>query len=74
MPHAAEQLGLHATTTSFCPRAQEPQLLSPWATTMEARMPTAPAPQQEKPLGEVCAPLAAAPEKLGTNEDPAQSK
>ena len=41
---------------------------------MEARMPTAPAPQQEKPLGEVCAPLAAAPEKLGTNEDPAQSK
>ena len=31
-------------------RAHEPQLLSPCATTTEARVPTARAPQQEKPL------------------------
>ena len=30
-------------------RAHEPQLLSPRATTTEARVPRAPAPQQEKP-------------------------
>ena len=30
-------------------RAREPQLLSPWATTTEARVPRACAPQQEKP-------------------------
>ena len=30
-------------------RAREPQLLSPRATTTEARVPTARAPQQEKP-------------------------
>ena len=34
---------------SLCSRAREPQLLSPWATTTEARMPRARAPQQEKP-------------------------
>ena len=34
---------------SLCSRAHTPQLLSPCATTTEARMPTARAPQQEKP-------------------------
>ena len=35
---------------SLCSRACEPQLLSPCATTTEAHMPRAHAPQQEKPL------------------------
>ena len=35
---------------SLCSRAREPQLLSTHATTTEARMPRARAPQQEKPL------------------------
>ena len=35
---------------SLCSRAREPQLLSPWATTTEAHVPKAHAPQQEKPL------------------------
>ena len=35
---------------SLCCRAREPQLLSPRATTTEAHMPRARAPQQEKPL------------------------
>ena len=43
IPHAAEQLSLHS-------RAREPQLLSLRATTTEAHMPRARAPQQEKPL------------------------
>ena len=34
---------------SLCSRAREPQLLSPRATTTEARVPRAHAPQQEKP-------------------------
>ena len=34
---------------SLCSRAHEPQLLSPHATTTEARVPRARAPQQEKP-------------------------
>ena len=34
---------------SLCSRAREPQQLSPRATTTEARMPRACAPQQEKP-------------------------
>ena len=34
---------------SLCSRACEPQLLSPCATTTEAHMPRAGAPQQEKP-------------------------
>ena len=34
---------------SLCSRAHEPQLLSPCATTPEARAPRARAPQQEKP-------------------------
>ena len=34
---------------SLCSRARKPQLLSPHATTTEACMPTARAPQQEKP-------------------------
>ena len=62
MPRAAEQLGLHATTMSFCPRAQKPQLLSPCATTMEACMPYSPQPEKP-PEGEVCAPLATTTEK-----------
>ena len=33
----------------LCYRAHEPQLLSPHATTTEARVPRAHAPQQEKP-------------------------
>ena len=38
-------------------RAREPQLMSPCATTTEARAPRARAPQQEKPLqGEARAP------------------
>ena len=40
--HAAEQLSLCATTTQSV-------LYSPWATTTEAHMPRARAPQQEKP-------------------------
>ena len=34
---------------SLCSRAREPQVLSPHATTTEARVPRARAPQQEKP-------------------------
>ena len=34
---------------SLCSRAREPQLLSPRATTTEAHVPRAHAPQQEKP-------------------------
>ena len=34
---------------SLCSRAREPQLLSPCATTTEAHVPRAHAPQQEKP-------------------------
>ena len=34
---------------SLCPRAGEPQLLNPCASTTEAHMPTARVPQQEKP-------------------------
>ena len=34
---------------SLCSRAREPQLLSPRATTTEARVPRARAPRQEKP-------------------------
>ena len=41
IPHAAEQLSLCATTT-------EPVLCSPRATTTEARVPRARAPQQER--------------------------
>ena len=36
-------------TKPVCPRARVPQLLSPHAATTEASMPTAHAPQQEKP-------------------------
>ena len=47
--HVPQLLSLH-------PRAPEPQLLSPRATTTEARMPRARAPQQEKPpQWEACA-------------------
>ena len=42
IPHATEQLSPCATTT-------EPVLYSPRATTAEARVPRARAPQQEKP-------------------------
>ena len=35
---------------SLCSRAREPSLLSPCATTTEAHVPGAHAPQQEKPL------------------------
>ena len=42
---------------SLCSRAREPQLLCPRATTTEARVPTARAPQQEKSSqSEACAP------------------
>ena len=41
--HMPQLLSLHS-------RAREPQLLSPRATTTEARAPRARAPQQEKPL------------------------
>ena len=41
--HAPQLLSLRS-------RAREPKLLSPHATTTEARMPRACAPQQEKPL------------------------
>ena len=49
----------HRATNPVCHNywAREPQLLSPCATTTEARMPTARAPQQEKPQQwEACAP------------------
>ena len=51
IPQAAEQLSLRATTTepALCSRAHEPQLLSLCATTTEACVPRANAPQ-EKPL------------------------
>ena len=42
-PHAGEQL-------SPCSRVREPQLMSPWATTTEARMPRACSLQGEKPM------------------------
>ena len=51
IPHAAEQLspcGLVSQLQSLCSRAGEPQLLSPRATTTEARAPKARALQQEK--------------------------
>ena len=50
IPHAVEQLSLCAKLLSLCSRACAPQLLSPCATTTEARAPGARAPQQEKPL------------------------
>ena len=46
---AAEQLSPCPTTTESHSRPREPQLLSPHATTTEARVPRARAPQQEKP-------------------------
>ena len=49
IPHAVEEL-------SPCTKTTEPALYSPCATTIEACMPTAHAPQQEKPLQwEACA-------------------
>ena len=47
MPHVVEQLSWGTTITE--PAACEPQLLSPRATTTEAHVPRARAPQQEKP-------------------------
>ena len=49
IPRAAEQLSLWAQLLSLHSRNCEPQLLSPRATTTEARAPGACAPQQEKP-------------------------
>ena len=49
IPHAAEQLGLCATTT-------EPALSNPWATTTEACAPGACAPQEKPPQWEAYAP------------------
>ena len=49
IPHATEQLSLCTTTTKPALRAYEPQLVSPRATTTEARAPRAHALQQEKP-------------------------
>ena len=50
IPHATEQLSPVPQLLSLFSRAHEPQLLSPCATTTEAHVPRACAPQQQKPL------------------------
>ena len=41
IPNITDQQSLCATPSSLCPRAQEPQLLSPWAVTTEPSRPRA---------------------------------